>query len=421
MEPFLPLLLMKRLLTLLILLSLISCENKPSPGAENKIAIPASPWRFALDVSGDILPFNGTFSNVKKHSATLTLRNADEEITIDEVSLRNDSVIVKLPYFNTEMHLRVESPFMLSGEWINLDKENYRIPLTAEQGQDFRFTNTGSQRQLPSRYMAQFELGTEKEYPAVLLLENNSGKLSGTFLTETGDYRYLEGNIMNESVYLSTFDGSHAFYFQAAIKGDSLVNGIFKSGKTYQTNWIAVADSTASLTAPEKITTVESGTRIDFSLPNQDGQIVNWENADLNGKVVILDIMGTWCPNCMDASRALKQLADPYTEKDLIVLPVLFEYRDDLTFAKEAFSEYRNQLDIPEYFLFGGRASKKNAHQKFPMLSDVSSFPTLIFVGRNREIAEIYTGFYGPGTGQYYSDFMRNKAALIFQLVNENK
>lgn len=397
----------------------MSCEVTTNVGAENRITIPATPWRFAMDMTGDILPFNGTFSNVKNRSATLTLHNAEENIIIDDVILRNDSVIVKLPFFNTEMRLRVESPFMLSGVWINLDKEDYHIPLTAEQGQDFRFTNTGSTSQLPSKYMARFEIGTETEYPAVLLLANNSGKLTGTFLTETGDYRYLEGNIINGSVYLSTFDGSHAFYFQAEIKGDSLVNGVFKSGKTYKTEWMAFADSSASLKNPREITSVKTGEVIDFSLPNQDGEIVNWVKSDLEGKVVVLDIMGTWCPNCMDASSALKELADPYSEEDLVVLPVLFEYRDDIEQAKKAFSQYSKQLDISDKFLFGGRASKKIAKEKFPMLSSISSFPTLVFIGRDRKVAEVFTGFYGPGTGKYYDDFMNRKKDLLLRLVNE--
>jgi len=418
-EPFLSLSLMKNLVILIVALSVISCESTHK-GTENRITIPATPWRFTLNLNGHSLPFNGTFSNVEKRSATLTLRNADEKIRIDDVILRNDSVIAALPFFNTEMHLRVESPYMLSGTWINLDKDDYRIPLTAEQGQNFRFTNTGSELELPSKYMAKFELGTEKEYPAVLLLENNSGKLSGTFLTETGDYRYLEGNIMNNSIYLSTFDGSHAFYFRAEINGDSLVNGIFKSGKTYQTDWMAFADSTATLKNPREITTIESSDPIDFNLPNQDGEMVDWAGLDLEGKVVVLDIMGTWCPNCMDASRALKELTTPYSENDLVVIPVLFEYRDDLKQARKAFSAYSSELNIPEKFLFGGRASKKIATKKFPMLSTISSFPTLVFVGRDRQVAEVYTGFYGPGTGEYYNEFMRNKKQLLARLVNDD-
>ena len=67
----------------------------------------------------------------------------------------------------------------------------------------------------------------------------------------------------------------------------------------------------------------------------------------------------------------------------------------------------------------GGKASKKVAEEKFPMLSSVSSFPTLIFIGKDREVKEVYTGFYGPGTGTFYDDFMTSKEELLAKLVSE--
>lgn len=419
MEPFLSLSLMNRLVIILLAFSLFSCDSADPNIAQNRISIPPTPWRFTLELNGDILPFNGKFSNIKDYSATLTLTNADEKIVIDDVQLQNDSVIAPMPFFNTEMRLSIESPYMLSGVWINLDRENYRIPLTAEQGQEFRFTNTKSERTIASRYQVKFEVGLDSEYPAVLVIQNTDGFIEGTFLTETGDYRYLEGNIMNGSVYLSTFDGSHAFLFKAKITGDSLTSGIFKSGKAYKANWLGWADSTATLRNPAEITSYDPEIPIDFKLTDQDGNIATWASSDLQGKVVVLDIMGTWCPNCMDASRALKELSRPYSDDDLVILPVLFEYSDDLSLAKRAFSEYSGNLNIPNKFLLGGKASKKIAKEKFPMLSTISSFPTLVFVGKDQTIAEVYTGFYGPGTGKYYDSFMDSKKELLKRLVNK--
>ena len=58
------------------------------------------------------------------------------------------------------------------------------------------------------------------------------GRVTGTFLTETGDYRYLEGVVDGDSLKLSCFDGSHAFLFHAALDQDSF-RGRFWSG----THW----------------------------------------------------------------------------------------------------------------------------------------------------------------------------------------
>jgi thiol-disulfide isomerase/thioredoxin len=403
-----------------MLLLFIACGDHPTDDQVNRIKIPATNWRFTLDLNGSILPFNGTFTKVGKRSATLVLKNHTEKIVIDDVILRNDSVYVKLPYFNSELQLRIESPYMMSGRWTKLDLENYSLPLNAEQGQDFRFTNTKSRIPVASKYAVTFVETDGTKFPAVLLLDNNQGKLSGTFLTETGDYRYLQGDIMNGQVNLSTFDGSHAFFFTASIDGDSLVDGIFKSGPTYQSAWFAIADSTASLRAPEDITSSAGDEPFDFSLIDSNNKTVSWNDLDLDGKVVVFELMGTWCPNCMDASKALSKLEEPYSDDDLVIFPVLFEYEDNLAFAKTAYQRYQKNIDnLPDDFLFGGKASKEVALEKFPTLSDVSSFPTIIFVDKNRKVREVYTGFYGPGTGRYYEDFMQSKSALISQLVLE--
>ncbi|MCH2214167.1 MAG: redoxin domain-containing protein [Flavobacteriales bacterium] len=411
---------MKRLILLILMVWLGACADNQSTYKTNTITLPATPWRFSLDLNGSILPFNGTFSNVRKNSAKLTLTNHDEEIIIDNVALRNDSVIVTLPYFNTEMRLRVESPYMMSGSWVKLDREDYSIPLDAEQGAEYRFTNTSSNLNIANQYAVRFDLGKKSEYPAVLIINNNQGKLTGTILTETGDYRYLEGDIMNEQVNLSTFDGSHAFLFTADINGDSLVNGVFKSGKNYTSRWCAVADSAASLKRPDQITKTDSTTPFNFFLPNQNGDTVSWDNLNLHNKVVILELMGTWCPNCMDASNALSSLKEPYSDEELVIIPVLFEYKNDIEFANIAYNRYRERIkNMPEYFLLGGNASKMVAQEKFPMLSTVRSFPTLIFIDKHRKVREVYTGFYGPGTGTYYNQFMQSKRKLLAQLVSE--
>ena len=104
-----------------------------------------------LNLNDNSLPFKGSYTKIKSHAATLTLSNGEEDIIIKDVKLQNDSVIVPLPFFNTEMRLSIESPYMLSGVWVNLDKENYTNPLNAEHGRDFRVTNTSSHGALPLR------------------------------------------------------------------------------------------------------------------------------------------------------------------------------------------------------------------------------------------------------------------------------
>ena len=95
--------------------------------------------------------------------------------------------------------------------------------------------------------------GTENETKAIGLFNQNENRITGTFATETGDYRYLDGVVSGDSVFLSTFDGSHAFLFEAEIK-DSLIEGLFLSGTHYSENWIAKKNEDVVLRNPDSLT-----------------------------------------------------------------------------------------------------------------------------------------------------------------------
>lgn len=75
---------------------------------------------------------------------------------------------------------------------------------------------------------------TTKAIGEFVQVENN---LTGTFLTESGDYRYLDGTVQANKLYLSCFDGAHAFLFEGKIEADNTINGIFYSGKNYKATW----------------------------------------------------------------------------------------------------------------------------------------------------------------------------------------
>ena len=223
---------------------------------------------------------------------------------------------------------------------------------------------------------------------------------------------------MNKKLYLSAFDGSHAFLFTADISGDSLLNGTFTSGIHYSATWKAKADSTFSLRNPEKLTYLKPGyDKIDFKLPNENGDTVTWEDLNLDGKVVIIDIMGSWCPNCMDAGRAIHQLVSKYSVDQIVVLPVAYEISSDFGASKKHIDKMLKDLDMKPHFLFGGKAAVQNTSDDFPMLNGIMSYPTLIFIGPDRKVEDIYTGFYGPGTGKYYDQFMDHTDSLLSRLV----
>ncbi len=388
--------------------------------SQSAIPIQNGDWRFSLQLDKYELPFNVKFQNIGTDTATAVICNGEEELSSTHFSIDDNKVRIVLPVFDSELIGNIDSENLISGYWHNKSRKDYKIPFVAEYGKTFRFSPTQPSQELPSRYRVIFEPNSTDKWDAILLLNQESDKTTGTFLTETGDYRYLEGNIINDKLYLSTFDGSHAFLFQADIKGDSLVNGEFISGTHYSAEWKGKADTLFQLRRPEELTYLKDGYKhFDFRLPNQDGDTVTWDDMDLNNKVVIVDIMGSWCPNCMDANIALKELTADYNSEELVVIPIAFETTENLETAKTKVFKMQNDLGLENRFLFGGFVNKEKAAETFPMLNHVMSYPTLIFIGKDREIKEIYTGFYGPGTGKYHEDFMVNTKNMLDNLVND--
>lgn len=410
--------------TLIILISILfGCRNGDATvenNNESNIQVNNGIWRFSLKIENEELPFNVELSNLTSENPKAVFKNGEENIVSNEINVRGDSIWIRLPVFDTEMRGRIESENLITGYWINKTRQNYSIPFVAEYNKDFRFTPTKTSTVIQDTFHVVFDPNSNESWDAILVLNQTPSNITGTFMTETGDYRYLEGNIMNDKLYLSTFDGSHAFLFYADIKGDSLINGKFLSGIHYQANWIGKADTLFSLRKPEELTYLKEGYKyLDFKLPNENGDTVTWDDMDLDNKVVIIDIMGSWCPNCMDAGASLKELTKPYNSDQVEIVPIAFELTSDLKAARKRIFKMQSDLGLEKKFLFGGYVSKERAAQTFPMLNKIMSYPTLIFIGKDREIKQIYTGFYGPGTGEYYDEFMRNTKKLLHEMVQE--
>lgn len=385
---------------------------------EQQSRIAHGTWRFALQMQNQELPFTAEFAR-HKDGPKLRIFNGSEVIELSNPYIKEDTLVYAFPVYNTSLLLIQDSPDLLSGKWIDLNKQNYSIPLVAEYNRDFRFTSTKSSTYVASQYKVRFENKNSKGSDAILLLDNDQGKLTGTFLTETGDYRFLQGNIMNGDINLSTFDGSHAWLFSATITGDSLTHGHFFSGLHGHTSWYAVADSAFQLRSPESISSIKSGfDKFEFALTDESGKQTTHEDY-IDGKTVtIYHITGSWCPNCMDAAVALQEITQEIGTKYLRVVPIHFEMTDDFEIAKTRVNKMKLDLGLSEHFLFGGKANKESVQKKLPALTQLSSYPTLIFTNKAGDVVKVYTGFYGPGTGKYYEQFKTETKSLLSSMLS---
>lgn len=397
-----------------LVLSLTSCTNQT-----DQAEVETEAWRFTLQLGKDVLPFTAHVTAPQKPIRGVTIYNAEERIELSADYSSADTLILGFPVYPSRIVLKRESPELMTGYWEDFDRTDYRIPLIAERGKSFRFTPTKSTTKISERYKVHFG-DNETGYYGVLEIENSKGRLTGTFLTETGDYRFSEGNIMNGKINLSTFDGSHAWLFDAVISGDSLIEGRFLSGTHYSETWYGVADSTFSLRRPTEISSVLPETNtFSFRLPNEKGDTISSQSLYTDNKVYIFQITGSWCPNCKDASLALHTLTSKYPAAEVAYIPIHFERYSDFNTAAARIRKMQDDLGLPQSYLFGGKASSTQTAKVLPDIDAVRAYPTIVITDRAGKAGKIFTGFYGPGTGTHHSALMEEIKRTIDSLVSE--
>jgi peroxiredoxin len=295
----------------------------------------------------------------------------------------------------------------------------------AQLGDSERFKNlSASKINVSGKWSALFR-GVSKPSTdttlAVGIFEQQGTNVTGTFLTPTGDYRYLAGSVSGDSLLLSCFDGNHAFLFKAKIDTTTkTMNGQFFANLKLVENWTASFNPKAALPDAKTLTFLKPGFKtFDISFPNTKGQKVSLKDSRYQGKVTVVQIMGSWCPNCMDETKFLSKWYQANQQRGVEVLALGFEKSTDLAVSGPKLERLKKRFDVQYEVLLAGNNDKADASETLPMLNRIASFPTTIIIDKKGIVREVHTGFSGPGTGVYYDDFVTDFNRLIDKLLAE--
>ncbi len=378
------------------------------------------------EVSQGELPFNFEVKYNPDQTFYIEIINGEERIKVDDISIgrekrsARDTLLIRFPEYDSYIRVYSEGNVM-QGDWVVANRKDYKIPFLAKHGQGHRFTTLQKTpvADLSGRWEVDMETETEHPSKAIGEFVQKGNYLTGTFLTETGDYRYLEGTVQANKAYLSCFDGSHAFLFEAKIQDDGTLIGSFRSGTHYKTLWEGKRNAEFKLSDPHALTFLKPGyDQFNFAFKNPEGKTVTLDDPAYRQKVKIIQIMGTWCPNCMDETRFLLNYLKEHPNPDLAIIGLAFERYDEPEKAMGAISTYKKRLNIPYEVLYAGSSDKDKAGLALPMLNKVLSYPTTIFIDRNGKVRRIHTGFSGPATSEH-EKFKTDFHTFLSSLLNE--
>ncbi len=372
-------------------------------------------WLGFLSLHDEKLPFNFDLLN-ENGKVIMVIHNANERIKCDEIIQKEDSLFIRVPVFDSEFRVKITDHEM-NGNWINFGKKgNPSIPFHANFNISKRFSSTKKPRfNVSGKWETWFDAGTPDSSLAIGVFSQVNEKVTGTFLTETGDHRYLEGIVSGDSLFLSVFDGSHCWLYKAQIKNDEM-SGVQWSGLSYKGPWKAKRNEKVSLRNPESISKVESP--ISFTFPNLDSNLVSLSDSCFKNKVVILQIMGSWCPNCMDETAFLANYYQNHRNEGLEIIGLAFERFPEFAKASANVKRLAKRYNVQYPLLIAGLSGKENVMKILPQIKDFISFPTTIIIDRKGKVQQVHAGFSGPATGIEYDDYTKDFDLFVQNLLH---
>ncbi|MBQ4914951.1 TlpA family protein disulfide reductase [Maribacter sp. MMG018] len=378
-------------------------------------------WQGRLSVmDGEVLPFNFKVYKNTEENYMLDIFNAEEVIKVDEVIFENDSLVIQMPVFEGYITAHFSS-VQMKGAFI-IESLERSVPFEATYGESKRFIGVeGASVDVSGVWQTEFSPNTEDNYMGKGIFTQKDNQVMGTFRTTTGDYRFLEGVLDNDSLKLSTFDGAHAFLFKAKVT-DSSMNGTFYSGNHFKEPFIAVRNENYELPSPDSLTFLKDGyDKFDFTFPDLNGNMVSLNSQQFKDKVVVVQIMGSWCPNCLDETKFLVDYLSKKNREDLAVVGLAFEYAKTEELAHKSIKRLVDRIGVEYPILLAqyGTENKEKAQEKLPMLNRVLSYPTTIFIDKKGVVRKIHTGFNGPATGDKFEEFKSEFDSFLQQLLSE--
>jgi len=402
--------------SLFVMVALGACRPKPVP-------IDGS-WRAVLTSPGGELPFTLRFIR-ENGGLRAVIVNGAERAPTSGVDIHDSSIRIRFDHYDSAIDAKLsDDGNSMSGAWTRtIPSGTCHLAFRATRGEQPRFRPMAGATpgNVGGIWKAEF-VDADGTSPARGEFHQDAGsnRVTGTFLTPTGDDRYLEGSFENGLLRLSTFDGAHAFLFQARASNDGKLVGDYWSRDSYHATWSATRADDASATLPDgwkDVGLTNSEGRFAFRFPDLDGKPVALTDDRFRGKVVLVNIFGSWCPNCNDEAPLLAAWDRKYHDRGLEIVGLAYEFTGNAARDREMVRRFKNHYGINYTLLLAGVSDKKKASATLPDLTRVIAYPTSLFIGRDGKVQKIYSGFAGPGTGMHFDALRTEMESVIERML----
>jgi len=351
------------------------------------------------------LPFNFSVTN----DSTLVVQNSSEIVGFS-IDYLKDSIFIRSKVFEGFIKGVLEDN-KINGVFV-IESLDRSVPFTSYNS-DKRFNIDFEKNEKLTLNRWRFTFNPNMDNASISLgIFNPIGQneISATFRTSTGDYGFMHGGYKDSKIVLSTFNGSRAYLLEAELNNNNdSIKGIMYSGNHSKTIIEGVLDNVFELSNEYSLTSLQSkNQKFEFSFENTAGKLISIDDDIFDGKSMVIQLMGSWCSNCLDESKFYVDYMNKNKLIDIEFVALAFEYAKTKDSALNSILKLKNQIGIDYPILLAqyGSSDKGKALEKFPMLNNIISYPTTIFLDKNKDVIKIHTGFNGPATGEKYIEFI---------------
>ena len=255
------------------------------------------------------------------------------------------------------------------------------------------------------------------------IISQSGVQISAAILRVDGDTGALTGTWRNGKVLLSHFDGARPSVIELSPAADGTLHLVVRNRSGAEVTLTAYRAPQArskglpKAADPTLHTTVRDPQQpFQFSFPDLNGHTVSSTDRRFLGKVLVVDIAGSWCPNCHDEAPFLESLYKKYHTRGLEVVTLSFEESEQLV-NPVRLRAFTHQFGLTYTVLLAGTPDE--LHAKLPQAVGLDAYPTTFFLGRDGRVRAIHAGFAAPATGAFNTNLKKEFTTRIEQLLAE--
>jgi len=351
-------------------------------------------YRLELSTQHAKIPFIMKSSSQGK---TFEILNGEEVIELQNIKTKKKNhLTLEIPTYQVRLSLDIQGD-KLSGVFIR--SNGSQLPLEGRPGQEL----FSLPLKKASNFDGKWEVQDDKGEQNVLLLKQDGQKIKGSYLTKYGDYRYFHGVVSGDEFYASSFDGVYNYLIKGKLEGKKLSAQILAN---YKIQLEGKRNDEAKLVDPYKLTKVD--TKLAFSFPDLKGKKISLADEQFKNRPVILQIFGSWCPNCIDELNYLIPWYEKNRDRGIALIAISFERTLDVKRAQVVLRKLAQKHKLNYPMLLAGVSPEDTPEKKLPGVKNFMAFPTTIFLDKNHNVYKVHTGFNGPSTGEFYQQWQKD-------------